>query len=68
MQSDQHTSNHPIPFRHTERTPDIDENNDVAESYGSEKYGDSADRHSAIKAAMGRRPARSAEITPRYRS
>jgi uncharacterized protein (DUF924 family) len=65
MQADQHTSNYPIPFRHAERPSDTDENDEVAESHGNGKSRDSTDRHAAIKAATGRRPARSAGITPR---
>lgn len=67
MQADQHTPNHPIPFRHAERQTDFDAIDDVADSHGNGKHRESTDRHAAIEAALGRRPARSAEVTPRYR-
>jgi hypothetical protein len=67
MQSDQRTTNHPIPFRHAEHASDIDGNHDVAERNDVRQHRDSSDRHDATKPAMGRRPARSAENMPRNR-
>ena len=67
MQSDQRTTNHPIPFGHAKHASDSDGNYDVAESFGADPHRDSSDRHDATKPAMGRRPARSAGNTPKYR-
>jgi len=67
MQSDQRTTHHPVPSRSTERTSGNDGNGNAAASRGIEKSKDSSDRHDAVKPAIGRRPARSNENTPKRR-
>lgn len=67
MQSDQRITHLPVPFFNTKRTSDNDGNDDAAESHGNEKYKDSPDRPDATKPAIGRRPARSNENTPKRR-
>jgi hypothetical protein len=66
MQSDQHTTHHPVPSRSAEYAPASGGRGDAAKGNGHEKSKDSADRHDAIT-PKGRRPARSAENKTRTR-
>ena len=65
MQSDQHITHLPAPFLNTKRTSDNDGHDAAAETSGNEKHKDSPDRRDADKPAIGRRPARSNENTPK---
>ncbi len=67
MQSDQRTTNHPIPFRNIARSSDNDRHRDTVENHSNERHRHSTDLHDAIKPATGRPPARSAENMSRAR-
>lgn len=68
MQSDQRSTNRPVPVHDSERTLDIEANDKTAENLGGAKYKDTSERRDAIKSGSGRRPARSADNAskPRY--
>ncbi len=67
MQSDQHTSNHPIPLRNGEGTSAIDAAGNLYESDDGSGSQEVSEPQDAIKPGPGRRPARSEANTPRFR-